>query len=142
MRILLILITLLSLYSSGNTHKSPDIIDYVFLDSITLTDYSISIPAYANCGEINSTKTLLSCFPELKDVLGTIDSMSEMDLKSLESEPDPYYEYAPDGLHLYFFEVFTEINKKGDSDNLVVKYSLHPRGGTMIIDAGTLSINR
>tara|TARA_B110000444_G_scaffold260787_1_gene309233 strand:- start:832 stop:1305 length:474 start_codon:yes stop_codon:yes gene_type:complete len=120
----------------------PAGVDYDFLDSLTLTDYSISIPSRIDCSEIYNTQTLLSCFPELSGVLEIIEEMSQNSLSFLKDEPDPYYEYSPEGLHLFYFEIYTDVERQGESEEQVIKYSLHPRHGTMLIAAGVLAINR
>lgn len=134
MRILLSLITLVSFCSCSQNHTSPEIAHYVFLDTITLTDYYVSIPECQDCPEIENTTTLLSCFPELGVVVDKIYLMSEDDFESLKLNPKEYANYGPNRWHLYHFDVFTNINPQG----LEIRYSLHPKGGTIQIDKGKL----
>ena len=126
------------LYKSFSGNDSAGV-DYDFLDSLTLTDYSISLPADIDCSEIYNIESLLSCFPELSDVVKTTEEMSQRSFAFLEVEPD-VIEYSPEGHHFYYLEIFTDVVKRGDSEVQVIKYSLHPRGGTLQIDAGVLAV--
>ena len=134
MRLLLSLITLVSCYSCSQNNTSQELVDYMFLDTITLTDYYVSIPECQDCPEIKNTNTLLSCFPELVDVIDKIRSMSEDDFESLKLNPEEYANYGPTRWHLYNLSVFTNINAQG----LEIRYSLNPKGGTIQIDKGKL----
>ena len=134
MRILISLILLVSFCSCNQNHTRPEIVHYKFLDTITLTDYYVSIPKCQDCPEIVNTTTLLSCFPELGVVVDNIYSMSEDDFASIKLNPEEYANYGPNRWHLYTFAVFTNINPQG----LEIRYSLHPKGGTMQIDGGKL----
>ena len=52
-------------------------IEYQFVDSLTLTGYTLSIPSEINCDTINSTQSLLDCFPELDDVVKEIERLTK-----------------------------------------------------------------
>ena len=125
-------------------------IEYEFVDSLTLTGYSISLPLGINCDLINSTQSLLDCFPELYDVAKEIEKLSESHQKDMVKIDEytwleeNYSEvvYSPDRFHFYFFEMFTDVIDVDGKEQQIIKYSVHPKGGTATLYSGTLPVKR
>ena len=125
-------------------------IEYEFVDSLTLTGYTLSIPSEINCDIINSTQSLLECFPELDDVVKEIERLTKPPheglIKISEStwvdDIDSDIVYAPDRMHFYSFEMFTVVIDQEGEEKQLINYALHPFGGTATFDYGTLPVKR
>lgn len=136
-------------YGESGVNNSEGI-EYEFVDSITLTGYSISIPSEINCDLINSTQSLLDCFPELYDVVKEIEKFTKpnhegllkIDKYTWVEENYPEVVYSPDRFHFYFFEMFTVVIDQEGEQKQLINYALHPSGGTATFISGTLPVKR
>lgn len=132
------------------TWYEDSIVEYEFVDSLTLTGYTLSIPSEINCDIINSTQSLLDCFPELDDVIKEIERLTKPPHEGLikisectwVDDIDSNIVYAPDRMHFYSFEMFTVVIDQAGEEKQLIKYALHPFGGTATFDFGTLPVQR
>ena len=125
-------------------------IEYEFLDSLTLTQYHISLPAKINCGVIDNTQSLLDCFPELlEDIKGLeissqilIPSLLKIDEYTWVEENYPDVVYSPYSIRFHNFVMFTDVIDIEGNEQQIIRYSAHPWGGTATICLGTLPVKR